>query len=537
MVRGMVKMKLIRHRGIGLGVLMALVVLGGLCIVCGVASAVSFTDMVGEKDLVCYDIDVETVIDPLEASISWESDTNDIDLYLMDPQGDTIDSSDGYYNTESVYSDIRTPGLYALIIFPFDVTGVTTVSGDCNYPITKTTVEFARTIKQGQDITYEITVSKPNKPLLIRVQWDQSVDSLNVKVFDPSGDLMTPDPDVSSETDTSFLEWYDLEQAGKYKVKINGGVVDSSSKIPFTATSSYPIKLKSSGEDGDDDGGGLGNMTIPLLIIVIVIILGIVLAAAFMRKKPKEDEAPEAPPGMPYTSSTMPGEPAAPAPVAAPYTPPTPTTPSMPTTPSEPTVPRSPEAPSTPPAPEPSAGPVTPFSQPTPTTPPPTTAPTPPPAPTAPETPPEPPKPETPPEPSPPTPPPTPTPPTTPPMPTTPSAPPPPTPPPSPTTPSAPAAPTPPSTPPTPSAPPAATPPSTPEPPSAPTPPTTPPAPSTPTPPPAPTTPSVPATTAPPVAPAAPAAPAAPPASIKCKNCGAELKPTAKFCAMCGTAQ
>ncbi len=335
----------VRTHGKAIWLLIGLIALAGLCAVCGVASAATFTDTVGESDVICYDINVETVIDPLEVEVSWESDSNDIDIYLLDSQGNDVDYSDGTTNTEYINSDISTPGLYALVVMPYDVTGLTTFTGDCNYPITKTTVKFEKSIEQGENINYEITVTKPNKPLLIRVEWDQSIDDLNFKVYDPSGDLMTPDTDNSFDQDKSILGWYDLQESGKYVLKINGGVVESANKVLFTATSSYPIKVKGSGGDGDDDGSGLGSMMLPLLILVIVIILAVVIIAVYMRRKPKAAVAPAVAAPVAPASPTAPAAPyypppAAPtAPVAPYYTPAAPTAPAAPATPYAPAAP------------------------------------------------------------------------------------------------------------------------------------------------------------------------------------------------------
>ena len=316
-------MNTIRKGGKALWLLIGLLALAGVCAVCGVASAVSFTDNVGEKDIICYDINVVTVIDPMDIEVSWANSENDIDIYLKDSQGYTISTSDGVTNTESIYYYLSTPGLYALIILPYEVTGVTMYTGTCNYPITKTTVTFSHSIKQGENINYDITVTKPNKPLLVRVDWDQSVDTLNIKVYDPSGDLMTADPEITSGSLTSLVGWYDLQETGKYKIKINGGVVGSASSITFTATSSYPIAIEGGGGGGGggDDDNKSTMMIVAAVVVVVIVVLIVVIFVVMRKRKAEAPAATAAPTAAPVQQPSQPYQQPSPPP-AQQYAPP-----------------------------------------------------------------------------------------------------------------------------------------------------------------------------------------------------------------------
>ena len=110
--------------------------MGTLALVGSNASAGAFSGTISDGQTLKYDISVTSTLWPITVMVYWTTPGNDIDLYLRNPEGVLVGSSESItgYEETLIYSPPST-GTYVLEVYGADISSSTSISftGSCLY--------------------------------------------------------------------------------------------------------------------------------------------------------------------------------------------------------------------------------------------------------------------------------------------------------------------------------------------------------------------------------------------------------------------
>lgn len=161
----------------------------------------------------------------LTATVSWQSSSSDLNLYLYDPSGKLIAKAENRYTTsETVQYNVPAGGYYLLKVAanaysPVSFTGSSNVNSQQAFVKTGT-------VQQGQPVTLTVN-SDGTKHVNARVAWTWSFNTITLSLVDQAGQKIAQGTKVSDGFNGAYEQIDCVPTAGVYNLKMEA---DSSSR-------------------------------------------------------------------------------------------------------------------------------------------------------------------------------------------------------------------------------------------------------------------------------------------------------------------
>ena len=209
--------------------------------------AASFTGLLTDNHNSWHSIEVVDDM-PINITVTWDSSSDDLNIYLYDKSGDLVASSTSITGTsESISHDHSIwTGTYWLKVEGENIISSSSIeySGTCNFQISAAiSNSFGGSLSDKNNVWYSIEVDE-DMPVDISLSWDDSSDDLNIYLYDRNGRLA-----ASSIGSTGLSESITYDHSiwtGTYRLKVEGESVTSSSTIQYTGTCNFQISLVAS---------------------------------------------------------------------------------------------------------------------------------------------------------------------------------------------------------------------------------------------------------------------------------------------------
>jgi hypothetical protein len=108
-------------------------------------------------------------------------------------------------------------------------------------PVNATDEVFSGNISSDQNVFHTITVSSASDIIDITISWDNTLDDLDIYLYDNYQKLKAQS---TSSTGTYETITYDPSSTGTYSLKIEAKNIESQTTITYTGTSNYPISTQ-----------------------------------------------------------------------------------------------------------------------------------------------------------------------------------------------------------------------------------------------------------------------------------------------------
>jgi serine protease AprX len=173
------------------------------------------------------------------AQVSWQSQIDDVNIYLYDPSGKLVASSTGRYTTsEKLQYNAPQGGYYLLkVSAPISFRAVS-FTGTASPQVSRAYIK-AGTVNGGQPVTYTIN-SDGNSNINARVAWSAYYKNIAVSLLNPSGQLVAQPQKQADSIISSFEQVnFNPSASGPYALKLEaGGLRDS---IAYTLITPYQV--------------------------------------------------------------------------------------------------------------------------------------------------------------------------------------------------------------------------------------------------------------------------------------------------------
>lgn len=270
------------------GALAALFVLALVPLISPNAAAVhDLSDSITEDDIHFYAVMVDTLSEDIVFWITWEDEYDDLDLYMMDPEGYIVANSTAYEgNQEEIQFTPNMTGEYTVGVYAWSTWRSLSYEGACSHPVTKLTSPFNGEVATGGEEEWTIDVGTTARPLFIRVFWDFEADDINITLREPSGDRLNEDGDFWGFGNALFYIIMP-EETGNHSLWVRGLSIESSDAAAYTATCSFPV---SEVTEPEPDNG-----TLPVeffywgAVMIFVALLGVAIVVTFFGRRKEEE--------------------------------------------------------------------------------------------------------------------------------------------------------------------------------------------------------------------------------------------------------
>lgn len=182
-----------------------------------------------------HNIYVPSGTSEIRATLYWpESYThhNDLDLYLLDPSGNTRADSISGPNTDEMVR-VANPGpagYWKLVVYPYDVSGTQEYAVASNLQPSE---QFNMLVDNTSSIVFhELTVTNSSQPLKVNLDWNDSSINFDLYLYNTTFDIVN----ISNSTSSNHEEVsFNNPETGTWYIKIKP---NSSTDYSVTSTSS-----------------------------------------------------------------------------------------------------------------------------------------------------------------------------------------------------------------------------------------------------------------------------------------------------------
>ncbi len=224
--------------------MLPILVLASIAAMGDMAMAEPFSGEMGAWDAATYDFDVASASGLVHIDVDPA-----LTVRVYNPRGTEVatDSMEDINGLHVSFHPDQT-GTYSYSILGGTVP--LSYTGQCSYDVELATVHFGGNIGHRENITYEIDIRDPNKPLIVTVSWQDHYDRIYLDLFDPTSSKRNPDMD-GSFTGGRYI--WSVGMAGTYELVVKGSRITAKESAVFNATSNYPISRVGAG--GSEDEG------------------------------------------------------------------------------------------------------------------------------------------------------------------------------------------------------------------------------------------------------------------------------------------
>lgn len=239
----------------------------------------SFSEFLSIYDVVTYEISVDSADTPVVLSLS-----EDVPLDIYDPMGNEIQYVAVWSNQrwEVTFAPGRT-GKFNCIIHTSWV--AVDLHGECSHPVRDLTVHFSTEVKDGQNLTYRIKITDPNRPIAVHLEWEDLEDRISASLKGPAGTT------IHAVGDGTFGDSYHIFPArdyGTYTLTIRGARISSAKRVEFKASCNHALSGPGIGEGGGSDGAPLTT----LLVAIVLVAIGALFALVVLRRRRSAGDEP-----------------------------------------------------------------------------------------------------------------------------------------------------------------------------------------------------------------------------------------------------